>query len=114
MSIFILGTCIGTRLKEQTNKSTGEIKKTWLVGINVQKDGGFVGETETFSVKVNQSQEEAGILKLYNQLNGKSLMVPVKVFPYSMDGDRAGISYSLSGDGKPSVAPVAKPAELSA
>lgn len=113
MSLFIVGTCIGTRLKEQLNKQTGELKKTWLVGINVQKDGGFIGETETFSIKVNKDQEEAGLLQLYTKLNGKQLMVPVKAFPYSFDGT-AGISYSLVGDGKPSLAPVAKAAEVPA
>lgn len=113
MSIFIVGKCIGTRQKEQIDKKTGEVKKTWLVGINVQKEGGFQGEVETFSIKVNESQAKEGILQLYKQLENKDLMVPVKVFPYGMDGGRAGISYSLSGDGKPYVAPAIKRVELS-
>lgn len=108
--IFIVGRCIGFRNKEKVDKSTGAVSTDLLLGLAVPKEGGFEGETDTFSIKVKDEMRDPKLLELYVAVKGKTVMVPVRPFAYGMRGDSAGISWSLAGDGKPVPVAATKPA----
>lgn len=116
--IYIFGTCIGLKSKEKPpvlDKNTNQmmVPKDWHIGISVPKEGGFDGETETLSIKVNDKMQAAGLLAVYTEFRGKRMAVPVKPFPYSQrGGDSAAISWQLAGDGQPRSAPVMQPLTL--
>lgn len=114
---FVIGTCIGLKSKEKPpvlDKNTNQmmVPKDWHIGIAVPKENGFEGETEIVAVKVKDDFQAAGMLKVFSDLKGKPVMLPVKPFAYAQSrggGDSAAISWQLAGDGQPRAVPNLSP-----
>ena len=95
---FILeGICLGTKVKENINQQTGEVKKTVYAGIGIPKEDGFDGEIESIQVKVPDSLMQAGYPAQYVQNKQNTIQIQVKINHWQMD-KRSGVSYSVVND----------------
>lgn len=86
---------------EQKTDNNGQPYTVNHVGIEVEKTGGYAGETLIYDIRPSRQQQEAGILKVYSDNVGKIVHVPVWVNAWVSKNGNTGINYHLSGDGRP-------------
>lgn len=116
MAFFLIGRCLGLKSRDRKDKQgkvlidreTGQVMKEWEVGFACPVPGGYEDEMTTVSIRVSQQQEQTGILSLYANARGKDLMVAVWCQPWVGRNGTPSLTWRLSGDGRPYVAPVLK------
>lgn len=95
---FLLeGICLGTKVKENINQQTGEIKKTIYAGIGIPKQDGFDGEIDSIQVKIPDALCTSGYPAKYVQNKQNTIQIQVKINHWEV-GNRNGVSYSVVND----------------
>lgn len=93
MKFQLTGICLGT-LKTETNFD-GEKGEKVELGIQQQKEGGFLGETETVKLKLQPDHQQEFYTKHLDKLAGKKVTIPVNCRSWGMSNGKHGVSVTL-------------------
>jgi hypothetical protein len=100
MKLIAQGTVFGLKVKEHTNRETGEVTKKTYVGLASQKTGGYLGENEITDIRITDDQMQANLHGIFNQLKGVEVQVPVRAVEWSM-GKKSGIAFQVQDGARP-------------
>lgn len=93
--ITITGKCLGVDIQEFTDKKTGEVRITKLLGIGIRKERGFEDEMYIFKIKLDKDVS-VDQQKNLNSLKGKTVVAGADYSEYSMNG-KNGTSFKFNG-----------------
>lgn len=100
MKLIAQGTVFGLKVKEHTNRESGEVTKKTYVGLASQKVGGYLGENEISDIRITEEQMQAGMHTLFNQMKGLEVQVPVRAVDWQM-GKKSGIAFQVQDGARP-------------
>ncbi|WP_337843155.1 DNA-binding protein [Rheinheimera sp.] len=109
--LALIGTYMGVRQRQITNRATGEVSTIAEAGFSTLLDNGFGGVTEEITmVSLSKAQMVDGTSSKLQPFIGKSIMVPVWVRSYPLQGGKAGQNIYLSNDWHSQVVVLQEPA----
>lgn len=98
-SLQLVGVIAGYKQNPKSTKDGREFLEH-VIGVNVKRNNGFEDGNELVLVKLDKRHVDAGLGKLYSDLRGTEVAVPVYVRAFPSRAG-AGYEFHLSEDGKP-------------
>lgn len=100
--LTITGVIKGTKTENKKNRDGADFQ-VHHVGIEVNKTGGYEGETVIYDLAVSRDQVGSGVLATYQKHVGQAVSVPIWLTSWVSAKGNSGINYHLSGNGNPQI-----------
>lgn len=75
--LFYTGICKGVRNFTKTNRSTGELKQVFVVGLASPVQNGYENQERIFEVELGKKALAAGLQNQFSDFVGKTVTMPI-------------------------------------